>query len=207
MKQSDLNPCPHPLLLVISGPSGVGKDFVLNAVKNRPAAERLAPIITNTTRPMRPGETQDADYHFVSLAEFQAMIATGGLLEYANVYGNWYGVPKAPVRQALAAGWDAVIKVDVQGARSIKQAAPEAVLVFISPPSIDELAQRLKKRNTESPEQLERRLKTAETEMMEMPRFDYVIVNYSGQVERVIAGLEAIITAEKLRVNPRECRL
>jgi guanylate kinase len=207
MNLSDLNPCPHPLLLVLSGPSGVGKDYVLSILKKQSAAAGLGVVVTNTTRPMRPGETQDVDYHFISLEEFQALIAGGGLLEYANVYGNWYGVPRAPVKAALAAGRDVIIKVDVQGARTIKSAVPEAVLVFLSPPSIQELAGRLRQRNTESPSQLERRLKTAESEMMEMARFDYVIVNASGQVNRVIAGIEAIIAAEKLRVNPRECRL
>jgi guanylate kinase len=207
MNLSDLNPCPHPLLLVLSGPSGVGKDYVLSILKKQSAAAGLGVVVTNTTRPMRPGETQDVDYHFISLEEFQALIAGGGLLEYANVYGNWYGVPRAPVKAALAAGRDVIIKVDVQGARTIKSAVPEAVLVFLSPPSIQELAGRLRQRNTESPSQLERRLKTAESEMMEMARFDYVIVNAIGQVNRVIAGIEAIIAAEKLRVNPRECRL
>jgi guanylate kinase len=207
MRLSDLNPCPHPLLLVLSGPSGVGKDYVLSNLKRRPAAEGLSAIITSTTRTMRPGEKQDVDYHFVSPAEFQDLIATGGLLEYANVYGNWYGVPKNPVKAALASGRDAIIKVDVQGARTIKNIAPEAVLVFLSPPSIEELSERLKQRNTESPAQLETRLKKAEAEMLEMAHFDYVIINARGRVDQVIAGVEAIISAEKLRVNPRECRL
>jgi guanylate kinase len=207
MRLSDLNPCPHPLLLVLSGPSGVGKDYVLSNLKRRPVAEGLSAIITSTTRPMRPGEKQDVDYHFLSPTEFQDLIATDGLLEYANVYGNWYGVPKNPVKVALASGRDAIIKVDVQGARTIKNIAPEAVLVFLSPPSMEELTERLKQRNTESPEQLETRLKTAEAEMLEMARFDYVIINSHGRVDQVIAGVEAIISAEKLRVKPRECRL
>ena len=207
MKLNSFNPPPHPLLLVLSGPSGAGKDYVLASLKNRPGLSGLSAVVTNTTRPRRPGETQDADYHFVSLAEFQRLIETGGLLEYANVYGNWYGVPREPVRAALERGRDVIIKVDVQGARSIRQAVPQAVLIFLAPPSMEELAARLKKRNTEAPEQLERRLKTAEAEMTEMPLFDYVIVNENGRVDRVIASMEAVIAAEKLRVSPRECRL
>ena len=203
MNPSNLNPCPHPLLLVLSGPSGVGKDYVLSSLKRRPAAEGLSVVVTNTTRSMRPGEKQDIDYHFVTISEFQQMIATGGLLEYANVYGNWYGVPKSPVKAALASGRDAIIKVDVQGARTIRNMVPDAVLVFLSPPTMEELTERLKQRNTESPAQLETRLKTAEAEMLEMAHFDYVIINAHGRVDQVIAGVEAIISAEKLRVNPQ----
>ncbi len=207
MKSNRSDSQPPALVLVLSGPSGVGKDYVLNSLKNRESARELCTIVTNTTRPMRPGEIQDADYHFVPLDEFQEMIVGGGLLEYASVYGNWYGVPRAPVKEALSRGRDVVIKVDVQGARTIKQALPQAVLVFLAPPSMTELAERLKKRNTESPQQLERRLATAEAEMTQMPLFDYVIINENGQVDRVIADLEAIIRAEKLRVSPRECSL
>jgi guanylate kinase len=175
-------------VLVLSGPSGVGKDYVLNIMKSRPAASGLFTVVTNSTRPQRPGEVQDADYHFPAAHEFETMIAGGGLLEYANVYGNWYGVPRAPVKAALERGQDVIIKVDVQGARTIKQAVPQAVLVFLSPPSMEELAGRLRRRNTESPEQLARRLETAEGEMQQMPLFDYVMVNESGQVDKVIAA-------------------
>ncbi len=207
MNLSDLNPCPHPLLIVVSGPSGVGKDYILSSLKKHPAGDGLHIMVTNTTRAMRPGEKQDIDYHFISLSEFQDLIATGGLFEYARVYGNWYGVPWAPVKEALAAGRDVIVKVDVQGARTIKQAVPQAILVFLCPPSMEELAERLRQRNTESPLQLETRLRTAEAEMREMAHFDYAIVNPRGPANSVIAGLEAIIAAEKLRVNPRECRL
>ena len=207
MNPSELNPCPKPIFIVLSGPSGVGKDFVLNSLKARPANTDLAFIVTNTTRPMRMGEIQDANYHFVTPARFQEMIATSDLLEHANVYGNWYGVPKGPVKAAFAAGHDVIIKVDVQGAQTIKRAIPQAVLIFLSPHSLSELAERLRKRNTESPVDLARRLKTAETEMLAVSGFDYVIVNKNGQVDKVITALEAIITAERLRVNQREYRL
>jgi len=206
MNPSNINQHHKPILLVLSGPSGVGKDFVLNILKAQPLATNLTTIVTNTTRPMRAGEIQDTNYHFVSLAEFQRMIAANELLEYANVYNNWYGVPKRPVRTELAAGHDVIIKVDIQGARTIKQAIPQAILVFLSPSALSELAERLRKRNTESPDDLARRLKTAEAEMTTIPDFDYVIVNKNGQADRVIAALEAIITAEKLRVNRDEYR-
>lgn len=197
-------PKPNPILIVLSGPSGAGKDFILNILKTRPIANNLAVMVTNTTRPMRAGEVQDANYHFVTPAKFRQMIAADELLEYANVYGNWYGVPKEPVRTALDAGRDAIIKVDVQGARTIKSHLPEAVLIFLAPASLDELAERLQKRNTESPSDLAHRLKTAEAEMAEASFFDYVVVNGDGQAKRVIAELEAIIAAEKLRHNPRK---
>jgi guanylate kinase len=207
MNPLESNPCSHPLLVVVSGPSGVGKDHVLAALKCRSSSGNLAVITTNTTRAMRPGEIQDSDYHFISLEEFQNLISSGGLLEYANVYGNWYGVPRAPVRQAMESGRDVIIKVDVQGAKTIKKSVPGALLIFLIPSSMAELAERLRKRNTERADDLERRLKTAESEMQEMPHFDYVIVNANGLANRVIDGIEAIMTAEKLRVHPEECRI
>lgn len=207
MNLPESNPCSHPLLVVVSGPSGVGKDHILSALKHRTSSSNLAIIVTNTTRAMRPGEIQGTDYHFISLEEFQNLLSSGGLLEYANVYGNWYGVPRSAVRHAMESGKDVIIKVDVQGAMAIKKSIPDALLVFLIPSSMTELAERLKKRNTETRDDLERRLKTAESEMMELPHFDYVIVNANGFANRVIDGIESIITAEKLRVNPKECRI
>jgi len=204
MSPPEINSYPQSILLVLSGPSGVGKDYVLNNLKTRPLANDLTIIVTNTTRPMRTGEVQDANYHFVTPAEFQEMIARNEFLEYANVYGNWYGVSKKSVRAVLAAKRDAVVKVDVQGARAIKQIIPQAVLIFLSPSSLSELGDRLQKRNTESPSDLIRRLKTAEAEMAEVSCFDYVIVNKNGQVDRAIVELEAIIIAEKICTKPRE---
>ena len=204
MNQIESNPRVRPVVLVLSGPSGVGKDFVLGKLRARPLASSFSAIVTNTTRAMRVGELQDADYHFITLAEFQKMIDQNELLEYANVYGNWYGVPKEPVRVALAAGRDAIIKVDVQGAQAIKHAIPQAILVFLMPPSLDELARRLRKRNTEIQSDFSRRLKTAEEEMTKTPLFDYVIVNESGQVDQVVDKLETIVATEKLHVHPLE---
>lgn len=207
MNPSESTPRPKPILLVLSGPSGVGKDFVLNNLRARLTTNSLSVVVTNTTRPIRAREVQDADYHFVTPAAFQEMIAANELLEYANVYGNWYGVSKKPVEAALAAGKDTIIKVDVQGAKAIKHSMPRAILVFLMPASLSELTGRLQKRNTESPDDLARRLKTAEAEMMEISYFDYAVVNENGQVNRAIDCLEAIVTAEKLRVIPCEQHL
>ena len=207
MKPTEPNPKPKPIILVLSGPSGVGKDYILNTIKAQPIAANLAFIVTNTTRPIRKGEIRDAHYHFVTPDEFQRMIAAGELLEYAQVYGNWYGVSKESVRTELAAGKDVIIKFDIQGAQAIKHAIPQAVLVFLSPPSLSELAARLSRRNTESPTDLARRLKTAEDEMTTVPDFDYVVVNQTDQADRAITTLKAIITAEKHRVNRGELPL
>jgi guanylate kinase len=194
-----------PLVVVVSGPSGVGKDYVLSRLKSQdfPAAF----IITNTTRPMRAAETDGVDYHFISPAEFKDLVARNEMLEHASVYGHGYGVPKQPVKEALALGKDVIIKVDVQGARTIKKKIPQAIMIFLSPPSMEELAERLNRRHTESSSDLKKRLSTAAREMAELPRFDYVIVNYTGQIDKVVGDIQAIIAAEKLRVKLRKCRL
>jgi len=192
----------RPLLIVLSGPSGVGKDAVLSRLKESGYPLRF--IVTLTTRPRRAGERDNVDYRFVSLEEFHQMIQGGELLEWANVYGNWYGVPREPVRQALKQGEDTIIKVDVQGATTIKGIAPQAVFIFLMPPSLEELALRLKQRYTESAADIERRLRAAEEERKRLPMFDYVVVNQWGEIDRAVSQIKAIITAEKCRVNPRE---
>jgi len=161
-------------------------------------------ITTLTTRPQRPRERNNVDYHFVSMERFQEMIDNNGLLERANVYGNWYGVPKEEVKQALDKGQDAMVKVDVQGAANIKKIMPDAILIFLMPPSLEELLARLKKRRTELPSDLELRLKTAEKEMEQLSLFDYIVVNRWDEVDQAVSEIKAIITAEKRRVNPRE---
>ncbi len=145
MKPSCPNPAPLsptqvPLVVVLSGPSGAGKDATLSAMKS--CSLPLSFIVTNTTRPQRPGEVDNVHYHFVSQQEFARLVEARELLEHAEVYGHFYGVPKAPVRQALALGKDVIIKVDVQGAMTIKKNLPGAVLIFLMPPSLEELAQR-----------------------------------------------------------------
>ena len=200
-----ISPPPPPLLIVLSGLSGAGKDAVLNELKE--SAFPLEYITTVTTRSRRADERPDIDYRFTSREAFEEMIERGELLEWANVYGNYYGVPKEPVRQALGKGKDAIVKVDVQGVANIKSILPQAVFIFVTPPSIDEVASRLKHRHTESPADLARRLKTAEEELKQLPLFDYVVLNRQDEIEQAAADIIAIITAEKLRLKPREVTL
>lgn len=194
-----------PLLIVLSGPSGTGKDAVLSRMKE--SGYPLEYIVTMTTRPKRAGERDNVDYHFVSNEEFQDMIKDNELLEWANVYSHWYGVPKQPIKQAQDKGRDTMVKVDTQGAASIKKILPQAVFIFLVPPSMEDLARRLEQRNTESAVDLALRRKTAEEEIKQLPRFDYVVVNKHGDIDRAISDLKAIITAEKCRVTPREITL
>jgi guanylate kinase len=194
-----------PLLLVLSGPSGAGKDSVLTRMKELDFP--LEFIVTVTTRPKRPSEKDNIDYHFISEASFQKMLQDKELLEWANVYGNWYGVPKKPIKQALKRDQDAMVKVDIQGATTIKKILPQAVFIFLIPPSMPELITRLRKRNTESKTELDLRLKTAEQEIKKLPMFDYAVVNKQEQIDSVVSDIRAIITAEKLRVTPREYNL
>jgi guanylate kinase len=194
-----------PLLIVLSGPSGAGKDAILNRMKKSGYPAEF--ITTITTRPQRAEEKNNIDYHFVSVESFQKMIENKELLEWANVYGNWYGVPKEPVKRALDRGQDVIVKVDVQGAATIKKTIPQAVFIFLVPPSMEELATRLKQRHTESPFDLALRLKTAEEEMKKLPLFDYVVVNREAEIDLAVSAIEAIITAEKRRAIPMEISL
>lgn len=194
-----------PLLIVLSGPSGAGKDALLTRMKQ--SGYPLQYITTITTRPQRAGERDKVDYHFVSPEKFQEMLQNNELLEWARVYGNWYGVPKQPVKEALERGQDTIVKVDTQGAATIKKIAPEAVFIFLTPPSREELATRLKQRHTESPSELSLRIKTVEEELKQLPLFDYVIVNQQDRVDQALSHIKAIITAEKCRVKPRKISL
>ena len=195
----------RPLLIILSGPSGVGKDAVLTRLKE--SGYPLTFITTLTTRTQRANERDNVDYHFVSTKKFQEMLENGELLESAKVYDNWYGVPKITVKQALDRGEDTIIKVDVQGATTIKKIVPPAVFIFLMPPSLKDLTTRLKQRYTESPSALTLRLKTAEEEIKKLSLFDYVVVNNWGEIDQAVSEIEAIITAEKRRVNPREIML
>lgn len=194
-----------PLLIVLSGPSGVGKDALISRLKK--SAFPLTHITTVTTRSPRPNEKNNVDYHFVSTERFQEMIGKGELLESANVYGNWYGVPRETVKQALDRGQDVIIKVDIQGAATIKKIVPEAVLIFVTAPSIEEIKTRLTSRHSEKPDELTRRLNMAEKELEQLHLFDYVVVNKADEIDRALADIKAIITTEKCRVNPRQVRL
>jgi len=183
------------LLVIISGCSGVGKDAILNRMK-----ELKLPFfytVTFTSRPKRPGEREGVDYHFVDRATFEKMIQSGEFFEWANVYGNLYGVPKKPIKEALAQGKDVIVKVDVQGAATIKRIEPEAISIFIAPPSMEELRRRLTQRKTESGVDLERRLETAQKEMESMPSFDHVVVSQNDGIDQAIVEIRNIIAAEK----------
>lgn len=194
-----------PLLIVLSGLSGVGKDTVLAGIRQLGLPAAIS--ISATTRARRPAEKEGVDYYFVTDEKFQEMIDKNELLEWAAVYGNRYGIPKAPVRQWLKEGKDVIVKIDVQGAATIKKNVPQAVLIFLCTLTLEELERRLKKRRTESPEELALRLKTAEHELAQIEKFDYVIVNRENEVERTIEDVKSIIAAEKCRVNAREVKL
>lgn len=194
-----------PLLVVLSGPSGAGKDALLTRLREGGRPYHF--VVTATTRPPRPGERDGVDYLFLSEEAFRDLLERGGFLEHARVYGHWYGVPREPVARALEEGRDVVLKVDVQGARTLKALAPEAVFIFLAPPTLEELERRLRRRKTEDPAALALRLATAREEMAHLPMFDYLVLNPDGGLDRAAAQVEAIITAEKCRVPPRRVRL
>ena len=192
-----------PLLIVLSGPSGVGKDAILNRM--RILELPLHFTVTATTRPIRANERDGVDYQFISEATFRRMLDEGDFLEYAEVYGNSYGVPKSQVRNAMAAGHDVLVKIDVQGAATIKRLAPQAVMIFVVPPSIHELERRLKWRMTESDESLRRRVEESRSEMEHVGAFDYVVTN--DTLDDAVHQMNCIITAERCRMPPRLVRL
>ena len=189
------------LLMIISGPSGVGKDAVIDRFKQLNCP--LAYVVTATTRERRPAEVDGVHYHFLTVDAFQAMVADGRMLEWANVYGNLYGVPRWAVAQALATGRDVVVKVDVQGAATIRRVVPGALLVYIRPPSVQELERRLRMRQSESEDQIAVRLGKAAQEYEQLPVFDYVLTSYPGRIDDVVSQIKAILVAERARVSPR----
>jgi guanylate kinase len=196
---------PEPLLVVISGPSGVGKDSVL--MRMRSLGFPFHFVVTATSRAIRPGEIDGYDYHFVSHERFEAMIRNEELLEWAEVYGQYKGIPKFEVRQAMASGRDVVLRINVDGAATVRRIAPEAVFVFLAPASPDELRRRLTIRRTESSEEIERRLAVAATELEQVYNFDYVVINHEDQLDEAVSQIRAIISAEKQRVFPRHVEL
>jgi guanylate kinase len=190
-----------PLLVVLSGPSGVGKDSIL--MRMRDIGFPFHFVVTATSRAQRPGERDGYDYHFVGKQRFEEMIDRGELLEWAEVYGHYKGIPKSEVRQALQSGRDVILRIDVQGAATLKRLAPEAVFVFVAPGSFAELHNRLQWRRTESPDQIEQRLAMATREMEAVDGFDYVVVNREDHLDDAVGQIRAIIVAEKQRVWPR----
>ena len=190
---------PRPLLVVISGPSGVGKDTTLSMLKqcNFP----FYFVVTATTRPIRPGEVDGRDYHFISMGEFAEMIDQGELLEYAVVYGDYKGIPKKHVRQALASGLDVIMRIDVQGAATVRKLVPNAVTIFLTAESEEELVRRLQERKTEDAGKLRMRITTARQELKRVGEFDYVVVNREQRQEETVQKVLSIIMAEKSRVD------
>lgn len=196
---------PPPLLVVISGPSGVGKDSVVDRMQEMGYPFHF--VVTATDRAPRPDEEDGRDYHFVSTEEFERMIEAGELLEHARVYGQYKGVPKAEVRDGLASGCDVVMRLDIQGAATVSDIVPQALTVFLAPPSLDILARRLRGRGGDSPDQLRERLETAVTEIRRMERFRYAVVNREGQLDEAVHQTIAIMEAEKCRVGRQPIRL
>jgi len=164
-------------------------------------------ITTATTRPRRATERDNIDYYFVSTSKFKSMIESNDLMEWAHVYGNYYGVPKQPVKMALERQQDVIVKVDIQGAATIKKLAPQAVFVFLITPTLEELKTRLTQRQTESPFDLSLRLKTAEEELKQLYLFDYLVVNHRDQIDQAVSDINAIIQAEKCRLVPRDIKI
>ena len=193
------------LLIVLSGPSGVGKDALLRKMKEQKYPFHY--VVTVTSRPRREGERDGVDYRFISQREFQQMIDNGELLEWANVYGNYYGVPRKEISQALSKGKDVIVKVDVQGAATIKRILPQAVFIFLRPPSMEELERRLRQRHSESAKDLALRLRKAEEEMKSLPLFDHVLTSYQGKLDEAISQIQSTVAAEKRRVKPRVVEL
>lgn len=199
-----LNP-PNPLLIVISGPSGVGKDSVLEEMKSRGLPFHF--VITATTRAPRPDEMDGRDYFFLSQDDFARMIDEGELLEYAVVYQDYKGIPKSQVRKALASGKNVIMRIDVQGAETVRGLAKDALLIFLTPQNEEELINRLKNRNTETMESLKLRIATTRQEYNKIGIFDYIVVNKDDCLHETVDMIEAIIKAEQQRVDQRVVEL
>lgn len=195
-------PPPNPLIIVISGPSGVGKDALIK--KLRELRDSLHFVVTATSRPMRPGEENGKDYYFVSKEEFLTMIDENELLEYALVYGDYKGIPKKQIREYMAKGYDIILRVDIQGAQTLRRVLGDsAVFVFLMAESETALVERLVERKTESREELLVRIATAREEIKHVKNFDYVVVNAEGKLDVAVKLVESIIDAEKAKVQQR----
>ena len=188
------------LLFVLSAPSGTGKDSVIHALKQR-MDFYVVPSVT--TRSPRSGESEGNPYSFVSQQEFEQLVAHNALLEYANVHGNWYGQPLKPILDNLCAGNDVLLKIDVQGAATIRKKVSGATFIFLVPDSLEELAQRLTQRQTETEAERRRRLTDAQNELAEKDWYDYIIPNRQGHMEEAVDLLRAIMLAEHARTHPR----
>lgn len=190
---------PRPVLVVLSGPSGAGKDSVIQRLKETNYPFHF--VVTATTRPQRPNECDGIDYHFVSVGEFAGMIEDNELLEYAVVYGDYKGIPKKHVREALASGQDVILRIDVQGAATIRSLVPNAITIFLTAESEEILVGRLRERKTEAADQLKMRIVTARKELQRIFEFDYVVINRELQLDETVSHVLSIIQAEKSRVD------
>ena len=186
-------------LIVISGPSGVGKSTVVSGVMAQ--CDTLQFSVSATTRPMRPGEVDGKNYYFVDHATFQAMIREEKLLEYAQYVGNYYGTPEAPLNEALAQGKDVLLDIEVQGALRVKARRPDAVLIFMLAPSFADIEKRLYGRGDTAPALVEERLNRARWEYTQAPNYDYLVVN--DNVDKAVSEILAILTAEKCKTAER----
>jgi guanylate kinase len=186
------------VLLVLSGPSGTGKGTVCKVVRDS-LGDNLAYSISATTRKPRTGEEHGREYFFFTKEEFEDLRDKNGFLEWAQVYDNYYGTPRAFVEDVLASGRDCILEIDPQGALQVRKATDEAVLVFIAPPSLEELRSRLTGRGTEAPEEVEKRLSCAEAELAYSNQYDYLIVN--DEVEKAADKMKAILMAERCRIK------
>ena len=203
MPETRRSDAPSPMLVIISGPSGVGKDTIIEALQRRGHLPAYHYVVTCTTRAPRGNEIDGVSYNFVTVPEFLALRDAGELLEANEVHGNWYGTPRAGVRDALARRQHAILKIDVQGAEAVKREVPGALLIFVLPPSMETLVEHLKARRTESAEQLEIRQRNAALELARKDDYDYVVVNEEGRVDLTAAKIEEIIDQEERRGSRR----
>ncbi len=202
---------PGAMLIIISGPSGVGKDTIIDALRRHEREtgreDERHYVVTVTTRAPRAGEVDGVDYHFVSREEFLRIREQRGFLEANEVHGNWYGSPRNQVRAALAVGRDVILKIDVQGAQVVKEQVSQALLIFVIPPDMEALFQRLRARATETADELELRQRNAALELARQNDYDEIVTNETDRVEQTAAEIDRIIAREHARHSTRRVRV